>query len=115
MLETLDRYRPELMVNEETREVIHWIKNPPLPVTSLPAYSLLFQSALASLPTDYQDMIGLGHPSLHILKPVTTNLLKFIRFAIGPESPIEEAAIARLHRAGVMKEGEIILRPDVTI
>ena len=108
MLDTMEQYRPELMVTEQTREVIHWIKNPPLPVTSLPAYALLFQSALATLPKQYRDMIALGDPPLHILQPVTTNLLKFIRFAIGPESPIEEASIARLHRAGVMKDGKVL-------
>ncbi|MGJ8644767.1 MAG: oxygenase MpaB family protein [Luteolibacter sp.] len=110
MLADLERYRPELAVTEETREVIRWIKHPPLPVTSLPAYAFLFQAALASLPRSYQEMIGLGHPPLHILRPVTTNLLKFIRFAIGPESHIEEASIARLHRAGLMKDGKVISR-----
>ena len=43
-------------------------------------------------------------------RPVTVNLLKFIRLAIGPESPIEQAAIARLHRAGLMKDGEVVRR-----
>jgi hypothetical protein len=55
-------------------------------------------------------MIGLGYPSLRIIRPITVNLLKFIRLAIGPESPIEEAAIARLHRAGQMKDGEVVAR-----
>jgi uncharacterized protein (DUF2236 family) len=108
LLADLERYRPELAMTEETREVIGWIRNPPLPVTSLPAYRFLFKAALASLPRDYQDMIGLGHPSLRIVRPFTVNFLKFIRLAIGPESPIEEAAIERLHRAGLMKDGETV-------
>lgn len=108
LLADLERYRPELAVTEETREVIRWIKHPPLPATSLPAYAFLFQAALASLPSRYQDMIGLGHPPLHILQPVTTNFLKLIRFAIGPESHIEEASIARLHRAGIMRDGKVL-------
>lgn len=103
MLTTLDKYRSELVVTEQTREVIHWIANPPLPFTSIPAYNLFFQSALASLPSDYRDMIGLGDPPLHIYQPATTKLLQFIRFAIGPESPIEEAALARLQRAGALE------------
>ncbi|MDB2674217.1 DUF2236 domain-containing protein [Akkermansiaceae bacterium] len=108
LLDELKRYRPELIVNDATREVIRWIKHPPLPKTSLPAYRFLFKAALASLPRDYQTMIGLGHPSLKIMRPVTVNLLRLIKVAIGPESPIEEAAIARLHRAGLMKDGKII-------
>jgi uncharacterized protein (DUF2236 family) len=110
LLADLDRYRPELLVTGDTHDVIRWIRNPPLPATSLPAYRFLFKAALASLPREYRDMIGLGHPSLRVIRPVTVNLLKFIRLAIGPESPIEEAAIARLHRAGLMKDGEVIAR-----
>lgn len=110
LLADLERYRPELIVTDETRDVIRWIKDPPLPVTALPAYRFLFKAALASLPRDYQDMIGLGHPSLRIMRPITVNLLKFIRLAIGPESPIEEAAIERLHRAGLMKDGRVVAR-----
>ena len=108
MITDIDRYRAELAVTDETREVIKWIKNPPLPATSLPAYRFLFKAALASLPREYQDMIGLGHPSLRILRPVTVNLLKLIRLAIGPESPIEEAAVERLHRAGLMEDGKVV-------
>jgi hypothetical protein len=36
---------------------------------------------------------------------VTTGFLKFLRFAIGPDSLIEDAAIVRLHLAGVMVNG----------
>lgn len=108
MIKEIARYRPELAVTDETREVIKWIKTPPLPAASLPAYRFLFKAALASLPREYQDMIGLGNPSLRFIRPVTVYLLKFIRLAIGPESPIEEAAIERLHRAGLMQDGKVV-------
>ncbi len=108
LLTEIERYRSELIVTDETREVIGFIKNPPLPKTALPAYRFLFKAALASLPREYQEMIGLGHPSLRIIRPITVNLLRLIRVAIGPETPIEEAAIERLHRAGLMKDGKVI-------
>lgn len=108
MLAALEDFRPELAVTEETREIIRWIQNPPLPITSLPVYSLLFKSALASLPAAYRKLLGLGDPPLSIYQPITTNLLRFMRFAIGPESPIEEAAIDRLHRAGLMEDGKVV-------
>ncbi|MEP4077982.1 oxygenase MpaB family protein [Haloferula sp.] len=110
MLADIEHYRSELAVTDETRDVIRWIKDPPLPATSLPAYTFLFKAALASMPRAYQEMIGLGHPSLKLYRPITVNLLKFIRLAIGPESPIEEAAIARLHRAGMMKDNVVVSR-----
>ncbi|MGJ8660899.1 MAG: oxygenase MpaB family protein [Bacteroidota bacterium] len=108
LLAELDRYRPELSVTEETLEVIHLIKNPPLPKPALLSYHFLFKAALATLPREYQEMIGMGHPSLKIIRPVTVNLLLLIKLGIGPESPIEEAAIARLHRAGLMKDGKVL-------
>lgn len=112
LLAELDRYRPELIVTDETLEVIRLIKNPPLPRTSLFTYHFLFKAALATLPKDYQEMIGLGKPSLRIIRPMTVNLLRLIQIAIGSESPIEEAAIQRLHRAGLMKDGKVIRPAD---
>jgi uncharacterized protein (DUF2236 family) len=99
---TLDDFYPQLVVTEETKAVIHWIKNAPLPPLAKPVYRLLFYSALASLPDSYQKLIGLKGLPLWFTRPVTTSLLRVMRFAIGPESPIEDAAIARLKRAGVI-------------
>jgi uncharacterized protein (DUF2236 family) len=98
LVATIARYRAELVVTDETRETIEWIRNPPLPATSKPMYALLFQSALASLDSEYQGMIGLKCLPLGILRPVTTRVLQLMRLAIGPESPIEEAAIRRIRR-----------------
>ena len=102
LLETLDGFKDKLVVTDETQAVIHWIKKAPLPPLAKPVYALLFHSALASMPEQYREMIGLRSYPLWLLKPITTNLLRFMRFAIGPDSPIEDAAIARLIRAGVI-------------
>lgn len=98
LIATIARFQAELTVTDETRETIEWIRNPPLPATSKPMYALLFQSAVASLGSDYQRMIGLKCLPPGILRPVTTRVLKLMRLAIGPESPIEEAAIRRIRR-----------------
>lgn len=102
LLACLDGYRPELVVTDETREVIRWLRRPPLPAAVQPVYALLFHSALASLPVDYRRMIGLKSPPLWLMRPVTTCFLKLLRLAIGQQSPLEEAAIERLHRAGLV-------------
>jgi uncharacterized protein (DUF2236 family) len=104
LLACLDAYRPELAVTDATREVIRWLRRPPLPVSARPIYALLFQSALASLPEDYRRMIGLQSLPLGLLRPVTTRFLKLLRLAIGPDSPIEDAAISRLRRAGLIAD-----------
>ena len=99
---TLDNFYPQLTVTQETKDVIHWIKNAPLPLLAKPVYRLLFHSALASMPENYRELIGLRGWPLWFTRPVTTTLLRIMRFAIGPESPIEDAAIARLKRAGAI-------------
>lgn len=102
LLACLDGYRSELAVTDETREVIRWLRRPPLPPTVQPVYALLFHSALASLPEDYRRMIGLKSPPLWLMRPLTTGFLKLLRLAIGAQSPLEEAAIDRLRRAGLV-------------
>ena len=101
LLATLESFKPKLVVTDQTKSVIHWIKNAPLPPMAKPVYALLFQSALASMPADYKSMIGLKSLPLWFTRPVTTSMLRLMRLAIGPESPIEDAAKARLRRAGV--------------
>ena len=101
LVSTLESFRSLLVVTDKTRQVIHWIKKAPLPLLAKPVYALLFHSALASLPRDYRKMIGIRSWPLAITRPVTTTLLRVMRAAIGPESPIEDAAKSRLRRAGV--------------
>jgi hypothetical protein len=52
------------------------------------------------MPQSYQNLIGERALPLWFVKSQTTNLLRLMRFAIGQESPIEEASVARLRRIG---------------
>jgi uncharacterized protein (DUF2236 family) len=101
LVSTLENFTPALTVTATTMSVIHWIKSAPLPALAKPVYALLFHSALASLPAAYRSMIGIRSWPLWFTRPVTTTLLRIMRLSIGPESPIEDAAKARLVRAGV--------------
>jgi uncharacterized protein (DUF2236 family) len=100
LLKTLKNFDTQLVVNEDTREVFKWLKNPPLPTLAKPFYRLFYFAALATLPQNYREMIGEKGLSLWFVKSQTTNILRFMRIAIGSESPIEDAAIARLRRVG---------------
>ena len=104
LLATLDNFYPQLSVTEETKDVIRWIRKAPLPLMAKPVYVLLFHSALASLPENYRSLIGIRGWPLWLTRPLTTTLLRVMRWAIGPESPIEDAAVNRLKRAGVVPE-----------
>ena len=100
LLATLKHFDDQLVVNEDTREVFKWLKNPPLPTLAKPFYRLFYFAALATLPQTYRDMISEKALPLWFVKSQTTNILRFMRIAIGSESPIEDAAIARLRRVG---------------
>ena len=100
LLATLKTFDDQLVVTAETRDVIRWIKNPPLPTLAKPFYRLFYFAALASLPKNYRDLIGERTLPLWFLRWQTTSLLRLMRVAIGHESPIEEAAVARLRRIG---------------
>jgi uncharacterized protein (DUF2236 family) len=94
----LDEFSEELIVTDQTRAVIKWIKNAPLPPVTKPVYKLLFYSAAASLDPRSRSLIGIRSAPLWLLRPITTGLLSLMRFAIGPESPIEDAALRRIER-----------------
>jgi len=100
LVAAIQSYQNELAVTQETQEVIRWLRHPPLSITSLPVYELLFQSALASLPAEYRALLKLKGVPLKIIRPVTRSLLKLIRAAIGPENILSDHAIARLERSG---------------
>lgn len=91
-----------LRSDETTLNVVKFIKNPPLPGPAKPVYRLLFNAAVLSLRPEFREMLGLKAKPRWIIQPLTRGVLKFIRLAIGPESPIEDGAIARLHRIGAL-------------
>ena len=92
----------KLAVTDSTRSVVAFIKNPPLGWGAKLVYRLLFLAATTSLEPEFRDLLGLpaGHPRL--VRFFTRATLRFIRFAIGPESPIEEAGLERLKRIGAI-------------
>jgi hypothetical protein len=98
----IKRYRDEgiLATSETTKRVVEFIRKPPLSKTALLAYDRMFDGAVASIPTEFQDMLGLKGKSLSVVGPITRGLLRTMRMALGPSSPMEDAAIARLIRIG---------------
>jgi uncharacterized protein (DUF2236 family) len=92
------RFEPQLTVRDDGREVIEWIRRPPLPPVARMTYRLLFQAAYLTLPASYQEMIGLRAMPRWLVVPATRWLLRLLRIAIGPENPIQDAARARLDR-----------------
>ena len=100
LIAELERQKPLLTVTDKTRDVVSFIKSPPLPAAAKPTYALLFEAAVLSLPLDYREMLGLKAKPRWLIQPLTRATLRLIRTAIGPESPIEDGAIERLQRIG---------------
>jgi hypothetical protein len=61
---------------------------------------LLFDAAVLSLKPEFRNLLGLKSKPGWIIRPLTRWTLRLMRLAIGPESPIEDGAIARLRRIG---------------
>ena len=96
LLEEIRHFDPQLTMSDNSREVIEWLRHPPLPAVARIVYRLLFQAAYLTLPTSYQKMIGLRAMPRWLVVPATRLLLRILRVAIGRENPIQDAAIARL-------------------
>jgi uncharacterized protein (DUF2236 family) len=91
-----------LVSTEQTREVVSFIRRPPLKPATRVAYWFLFQGAVQTLPLEIRKMLGVRAllPKA-IIVPLVSSGLRGIRALIGDRSPIVEAALARLGRAGV--------------
>lgn len=91
-----------LVSTPDTEKVVEFIKNPPLPILAKPIYGLLFDAAVVSLRPEFRALLGLKAKPRWFIQPVTRTILRLMRIAIGPESPIEDASIARLKKIGVL-------------
>jgi uncharacterized protein (DUF2236 family) len=114
-LETVPRTRAEvdhmitdlwrrgiLVASDSTRSVVGFIRRPPLPLPVRPVYRLLFDAAVVSIRPEFQAMLGLKPKPRWLIVPLTRFVLRAIRIGIGPESAIEDSALRRLRRLGLI-------------
>ena len=106
LIEAIGRFDSELVVTNRTREVVRFIQYPPLPWLARAIYRLLFAAAVQTLEPRYRELLDLQTLPSWFVKPTTRALLKIMRTAIGPESPIEDAAKARLIRIGAWQPSD---------
>lgn len=94
--------RKELRVDEKTKRVISFIRNPGLPAPVMPIYRLLFAAAVVSLSPKQRELLGLRVMPKWLVVPLTRLTLRTISLLIGPESAIEDGALRRLRRIGLI-------------
>jgi uncharacterized protein (DUF2236 family) len=99
----LDAFRARgiLKSDERVAEAVRFIRKPGLPRSLMPAYTVLFQGAVASIPVEYRRMLGLRRawwPAITI----TRVILVLVRSLLGRSSTSEVAARRRLARLGLL-------------
>jgi len=96
--------RGELRADETTLKVIKFIRTPGLPLAVMPIYRLLFAAAVASLRPEHRNLLKLKVLPRWLVKPLTRITLRSIQLLIGNDSPIEDGALARLRRLGLIAQ-----------
>ena len=94
--------RGELAVTPRTREVLRFIKNPPLAAMLRPGYRALYQGAVSTLDSRHRALLGIRAPMLGPIElPVdraTGLVLDGITGVLGSQSGSERAALRRIAR-----------------
>lgn len=91
----------DLRADERVRDVVHFLRHPPLAKALQPGYQAIFAGAVASLEPRYRAMLGLRSPLSPVVTGATGMALKAVGRALGEKGPSELAARERLARLGV--------------
>lgn len=87
---TIDRYRPELMSTDWSREATRFLLAAPLPISAKPAYALMFSAALGSLPWWVRNELLLPVPPGFdplLVRPATTAVTRVLQWALTVDRP----------------------------
>ena len=102
--EVIDEFRErDLVVNERTKEVVHFILNPPFSKAALLFYRLLCNSAIATLDPRDRELLGLSYKSTRWVR-ATAILLRAFHLLLGPEPPSMTIARERIERAKLRQQ-----------
>jgi uncharacterized protein (DUF2236 family) len=105
----LAEYRDVLRGDEPARQTVDFIRNVPVPLAAKPAYGLLYAGAVSTMPTDHRELLGLPAVPLAFTRPAVGALLGGLGLALGPASPSQRAAGARVEslRGDAAMEGSL--------
>lgn len=95
--EQLDGFGPDLKSDERVAEAVRFIRHPPLRRSMLPVYRVLFAGAVASIPREYRERLGLRRSRLPVVW-ATGLVLGGVRLVLGSSSTAEDAARTRIAR-----------------
>ncbi len=82
----------------QAREVARFVLNPPLPLATRPIYAVLAAGALSTMSARQRRLLGVPTVPRLPARMAVSGVLAAMRLTMGPRSPSEEAARARLDR-----------------
>jgi len=97
--EQIASFGPELTVTPDSREVLRFLRRPPLPIPARPAYQGLWAAAVSTMPDDQRAMLGLRALPRSVVDPTVHAMFAGLRLALGTQSPSEQAARERIDAA----------------
>lgn len=98
----LERFLDESKVDDRVLQAVGWLRRPGLPGLTGFAYPILFGGAVASLPRRIRSLLGLRRPWWPAIT-LTRVALVVASHVLGPESPSERNARARIARLDVQE------------
>jgi uncharacterized protein (DUF2236 family) len=94
---TIASYRPVLRRDERVDAAVRWLRRPPLGPGAGPVYRIFFAGAVASLPAEYRQMLGLRRPWWPAITATRVGL-GIMRRLLGTESSSMAYTRERLER-----------------
>lgn len=94
----LVEFGPALRGDDATAQTVDFIRHVPFPAPARVPYAGLFAGAVATMPPGHRDLLGLSALPLPVVRPVVGALLGTLTLVLGPTSPSQQAAQARIAR-----------------
>lgn len=89
-------YAPVLRGDEPARRTVDFVRHVPMPLVGVPAYRTLFAGAVSTMPAQHRELLGLPPYPQVLTRPAVAAILGGLEFVLGPASPSQRAARARI-------------------
>ena len=94
--EQLRGFEPILRGDATSARTVQFIRNPPLPLPARPPYAVLFAGAVATLPQEYRDILGVPRVPMKLARPAVSAMLGTMSAVLGRQSPSQRNARRRI-------------------
>ncbi len=93
-------YGAVLRGGEDARRTVEFVRHVPVPLAARPAFAVLFAGAVSTMPATHRELLGLPHLPGAVTRPAVAAILGGLGAVLGPASPSQRAAHARVAGLG---------------